>query len=219
VRLFSVSDSPPYQSLEWSDSGVEGASRFLRRIWSQVVAHVEEGACDELRPAELNDAQREMRRLVHETIAKVSDDISRRYTFNTAIAAVMELTNHLARFETVDAQSRALVREAWLAIVRLLGPITPHICEELWSVLGGEGPLYKAAWPRPDESARERLQVTLVVQVNGKLRARLELEPGATQEHAMEQALAIENVQRHLEGKAIRKVIHVPDRLLNIVVG
>jgi leucyl-tRNA synthetase len=219
VRLFSVSDSPPHQSLEWSDSGVEGASRFLRRIWSQVVAHVDQGPCGEVRPAALNEAQREMRRLVHETIAKVSDDISRRYTFNTAIAAVMELTNHLSRFEAADEPSRAVVREAWLAIVRLLGPITPHICEELWSALGGEGPLYKAEWPQPDESARERLQVTLVVQVNGKLRARLDLEPGATQEQAVEQALTIDNVQRHLEGKAIRKVIHVPDRLLNIVVG
>jgi len=219
VRLFSVSDSPPNQSLEWSDSGVEGASRFLRRIWSQVIAHVEQGDCDELQPSALNEEQREMRRLVHETIAKVSDDISRRYTFNTAIAAVMELTNHLARFDAGDAQSRAVVREAWLAIVRLLGPVTPHICEELWATLGGEGPLYKAAWPQPDESARERLQVTLVVQVNGKLRARLELEPGASQEQALEEALTIDNVQRHLEGKAIRKVIHVPDRLLNIVVG
>jgi leucyl-tRNA synthetase len=112
-----------------------------------------------------------------------------------------------------------VVLEAWLAIVRLLGPITPHICEALWDALGGSGPLYRAQWPQADESARERRQVTLVVQVNGKLRARLELEPGATQERALEQALRIDNVQRHLEGKAVRKVIHVPDRLLNIVVG
>jgi leucyl-tRNA synthetase len=131
----------------------------------------------------------------------------------------MELTNHLSRFEAADEPSRAVVREAWLAIVRLLGPITPHICEELWAALGGAGPLYKAEWPQPDESARELLQVTLVVQVNGKLRARLDLEPGATQEHAVEQALTLDNVQRHLEGKTIRKVIHIPDRLLNIVVG
>jgi len=132
---------------------------------------------------------------------------------------VMELSNHLARFEGGDSQSRAVVREAWLAIVRLLGPITPHICEELWTELGGEGPLFRAAWPRADESARERLQVTLVVQVNGKLRARLELEPGVAKERVLEQALTLDNVQRHLEGKEIRKVIHVPDRLLNIVVG
>jgi leucyl-tRNA synthetase len=219
VRLFSVSDSPPHQSLEWSDSGVEGASRFLRRIWAQVTAHVDEGACEPLDPSALDDREKEMRRLVHDAIAKVSDDISRRYTFNTAIAAVMELTNHLSRFDSSEAQARAVVREAWLAIVRLLAPITPHICEDLWAQLGGAGRLYRAGWPQADESARERQQVTLVVQVNGKLRARLELEPGAAQERALEQALTLENVQRHLEGKTVRKVIHVPDRLLNIVVS
>jgi leucyl-tRNA synthetase len=219
VRLFSVSDSPPHQSLEWSESGVEGASRFLRRVWAQVMAHVEEGDCDALDPAALNDGQKEMRRRVHDAIAKVSDDISRRYTFNTAIAAVMELTNHLARFDAEDSRARSVVREAWLAVVRLLAPITPHICEELWVALGGSGPIYAAAWPEADESARERSQVTLVVQVNGKLRARLELEPGATRDQALQSAMAIENVQRHLAGKAVRKVIHIPDRLLNIVAG
>jgi leucyl-tRNA synthetase len=219
VRLFSVSDSPPHQSLEWSDSGVEGASRFLRRVWSQVMNHVEAGACEELDPVNLDSGQKEIRRLLHDTIAKVSDDISRRYTFNTAIAAVMELTNHLARFDARSAQSRAVVQEAWMNIVRLMAPITPHICEELWSALGGKGQLCEAAWPVVDEAARERTRVTLVVQINGKLRARLELEPGATQEQAMEQALAIDNVHRHMDGKAVRKVIHIPDRLLNIVVG
>jgi len=219
VRLFSVSDSPPHQSLEWSDSGVEGASRFLKRVWSQVTGHLASGACEDLEPEKLNGEQREIRRLVHDTIVKVSDDISRRYTFNTAIAAVMELTNHLAKFDAQDGQSRAVVQEAWLNIVRLLAPITPHICEELWASLGGDGPLYNAAWPVADETARLRTRVTLVVQVNGKLRARLELEPGATQEQALEEALAIDNVKRHLDGKAVRKVIHVPDRLLNIVVS
>jgi leucyl-tRNA synthetase len=219
VRLFSVSDSRPDQSLEWSETGVEGASRFLRRVWSQVMKHVEEGPCAALDPASLNDSEKEIRRLLHDTIAKVSDDVSRRYTFNTAIAAVMELSNHLARFDGKGEQSRAVVREAWLAIVRLLGPITPHICEELWENLGGSGPLYSADWPQTDESARQRLKVTLVVQINGKLRARLELEPGLDQASTLEQATAIENVQRHMEGKQIRKVIHIPDRLLNIVVA
>jgi leucyl-tRNA synthetase len=219
VRLFSVSDSRPDQSLEWSESGVEGASRFLRRVWSQVMKHLEGGPCAALETSTLNDKEKEIRRLVHDTIAKVSDDISRRYTFNTAIAAVMELTNHLARFEGDGAQSRAVVQEAWMAIVRLLGPITPHISEELWGCLGGHGPLYCAAWPEADESARERMQVTLVVQINGKLRARLELEPGLAQDQAFEQAMSIDNVRKHMEGKQIRKVIHIPDRLLNIVVG
>jgi len=219
VRLFSVSDSPPHQSLEWSDSGVEGASRFLKRVWAQVMNHVEAGPCQALDPAKLGNEEKEVRRLVHDTIVKVSDDISRRYTFNTAIAAVMELTNHLARFEAEKEQSRAVVQEAWIHIVRLLAPMTPHICEALWNRLGGEGPLHEAAWPVADEAARLRTQVTLVVQINGKLRARLELEPGATKEQALEKALAIDNVQRHVDGKAVRKVIHVPDRLLNIVVG
>ncbi|MGD8580870.1 MAG: class I tRNA ligase family protein, partial [Lysobacterales bacterium] len=219
VRLFSVSDSPPHQSLEWSDSGVEGASRFLRRIWSQVQAHVEGGAGEVLDPDRLDPGQREMRRLVHEAIAKVSDDVSRRYTFNTAIAAIMELTNHLGRFDAADGQSRAVAQEAWLAVVRLLAPVTPHICEVLWEALGGEGPLYRAAWPEPDESARVRSEVTLVVQINGKLRARLELAPGASKDEALEQAMTVENVKRHTDGKTVRKVIHVPDRLLNIVVG
>ena len=219
VRLFSVSDSPANQSLEWSESGVEGAFRFLRRVWSQVMSHVEQGPCESLKVDELSAEEKEMRRLLHETIAKVTDDVSRRYTFNTAIAAIMELSNHLARFEAKSPQSRAVVQEAWMAIVRLLSPITPHITEVLWEALGGEGPLYRASWPEVDESARKRSQVTLVVQVNGKLRARLELEPGASEEQALEQALVIENIQRHIGDKSVRKVIHVPDRLLNIVVA
>jgi len=219
VRLFSVSDSPPHQSLEWSDSGVEGASRFLRRVWSQVMNHVESGPCEALEIDALDSRQKEMRCRLHDTIAKVSDDISRRYTFNTAIAAVMELTNHLARFDAEDAQSRAVVQEAWINIVRLLAPVTPHICDVLWQELGGEGPLCQAQWPKTDEAARVRSQVTLVVQVNGKLRARLDVEPGASKEAALEQALAIDNIRKHMGGKEVRKVIHIPDRLLNIVVG
>jgi len=128
----------------------------------------------------------------------------------------MELTNHLAR---VDDVRPAVLHEAWLAVVRLLGPIAPHIGEELWAALGGEGALYCASWPEVDESARVRLQVTLVVQINGKLRARLEVEPGLTEEAAMEHALGVENVQKHMGFGKVRKVIYIPDRLLNIVVG
>jgi leucyl-tRNA synthetase len=184
-----------------------------------VTNHLEAGPCEELDVSRLDEAQREMRRRLHDTIAKVSDDIGRRYTFNTAIAAIMELTNHLARFQANDPQSRAVVQECWLAIVRLLAPVTPHICEALWRALGGEGPLYNVAWPVADEAARERQQVTLVVQVNGKLRARLEIETGADKDQALERALAVDNVMRHVGEMEVRKVIHVPDRLLNIVVG
>ena len=219
VRLFSMFAAPPDQSLEWSESGVEGASRFLRRIWSQVMKHVEAGPCEPLEVAALDDKEKETRRLVHDTIAKVSDDISRRYTFNTAIAAVMELSNHLARVDDSSDQARAVLQEAWLAVVRLMAPIAPHIGESLWESLGGEGPLYCAPWPVADESARVRSLITLVVQINGKLRARLEMEPGLNEESAMKLALADENVQRHMGSGQIRKVIYISDRLLNIVVG
>jgi leucyl-tRNA synthetase len=219
VRLFSVSDSPANQSLEWSESGVEGASRFLRRLWSLVQEHAASGPCPPLDVSALNAEQKEIRRRLHDTIAKVSDDISRRYTFNTAIAAVMELTNLLARYEDESTQARAVLQEAWQAVVRLLAPISPHICEVLWEMLGGATPVSLASWPVVDEAAREKSQVTLVVQVNGKLRGKLELEPGAPQEAALEHAMALENVRRHIGDKSVRKVIHVPDRLLNIVVG
>jgi leucyl-tRNA synthetase len=219
VRLFSMFAAPPDQSLEWSDSGVEGASRFLRRIWNQVMQHVGGGSCDVLDPGALNPDQREMRRLVHDTIFKVSDDIARRYTFNTAIAAIMELSNKLAKFGDSSGQGRAVRQEACSAVVRMLNPVTPHICEVLWTALGESGPLYAAPWPVASESARVRAQVTLVVQVNGKVRARLEVEPGLPQESVLRLALELENVRKHLEGKSVRKVVHVPERLLNIVVG
>jgi len=156
---------------------------------------------------------------VHDTIAKVSDDVSRRYTFNTAIAAIMELSTHLSRYEDSSPQGRAVLQEAWVAVVKMLNPITPHICEELWSILGKESELYQGPWPEADESARVRMQVTLVVQVNGKVRARLEAEPGIDKDAALDLALSDENVQRHLETLTVRKVIHVPDRLVNIVAG
>jgi len=219
VRLFSMFAAPPDQSLEWSDSGVEGASRFLRRVWSQVMQHLAHGAADPIDEASLTQQQREMRRLVHDAIAKVTDDMSRRYTFNTAVAAIMELTNHLVKFEDGSANGRAVAREAWLVVVRLLNPITPHICEALWKALGQKEPLYATAWPQADDAARVRSQVTLVIQVNGKVRARIEVEPGLPQEVVVERALEVENVQRHVDGRIIRNAIHIPDRLLNIVVG
>jgi leucyl-tRNA synthetase len=217
MRLFSVSDSPANQSLEWSESGVEGASRFLRRLWSLVQEHAAAGPRPPLEPSALNAEQKEIRRRLHDTIAKVSDDISRRYTFNTAIAAVMELTNHLGRFEDGSAQGRAVLDEAWKAVVRLMTPITPHICEALWELLGGQGSVVNTAWPEVDESARIRDLITLVVQVNGKLRGRIELAPGSDEDQAVSAAMAEDNVSRHTDGKTIRKIIYIPDRLLNIV--
>jgi leucyl-tRNA synthetase len=217
VRLFSMFASPPDQSLEWSDSGVEGAFRFLRRLWFMCSEHIAGGPADALDTAALSVEQKTIRRHVHDAIAKVSDDIGRRQTFNTAIAAVMELTNHLGRFEDRSAQGRAVLDEAWKAVVRLMAPITPHICETLWEQLGCAGSVTDTAWPAVDESARERDLVTLVVQVNGKLRGRIELAPGASQDEALAAAMDEQNVARHTEDKQIRKVIYIADRLLNIV--
>jgi len=219
VRLFSMFASPPDQSLEWSDSGVEGAFRFLRRLWFMSTEHIAAGPVESLNINELSAEQKTIRRYVHDTIAKVSDDIGRRQTFNTAIAAVMELSNHLGRFEDRSSQGRAVLDEAWKAVVRLMAPITPHICETLWQMLGETASVVSAPWPVADESARVRDQITLVIQVNGKLRARIELAPGCDQEQVMVLAQADENVTRHTDGKSIRKVIYIPDRLLNIVVG
>ncbi len=219
VRLFAMFASPPDQSLEWSDTGVEGAFRFLRRLWSMVTEHIADGPREALDTGDLTAEQKTIRRYVHDTIAKVNDDIGRRHTFNTAIAAVMELSNHLGRFEDRSEQGRAVLDEAWKAIVRLLAPITPHICESLWELLGETGSVVMTRWPQADTAARVREEVTLVVQVNGKLRSRVALAPGSDQEQALATAMAEQNVTRHIEGKTIRKVIHIPDRLLNIVVG
>ena len=219
VRLFSMFASPPDQSLEWSDSGVEGAFRFLRRLWSMCTEHIAAGPVEVLNRSELNPEQKTIRRYIHDTIAKVSDDIGRRQTFNTAIAAVMELSNHLGRYEDRSPQGRAVLDEAWKAVVRLMAPITPHICETLWEMLGEKDSVVTSAWPEVDETARIRDRITLVVQINGKLRARIEVAPGSDEETAMAGAMAEQNVTRHVDGKTIRKVIYIPDRLLNIVVA
>lgn len=217
VRLFSAFAAPPEQSLEWSDSGVEGAYRFLRRLWSQVDAHLSGPEPPALQPDSLNEAQRETRRQVHETIAKVGDDIGRRYTFNTAIAAVMELSNHLARAATDSEQDRAVLREAWQAVVQLLSPITPHITETLWRRFGHSSPLHASPWPEVDEAALERRQLTIVVQVNGKLRSKLEVAADADRQQLEALALADPAVQRFTDGKTVRKVVVVPGRLVNVV--
>ena len=219
VRLFAMFAAPPEQSLEWSDAGVEGASRFLRRLWTQVHGYLENPAEKALDRGALTEAQRETRHKLHSTIEKVSDDIGRRQTFNTAIAAVMELSNHLGKIEDESDQGRAVLREAWTAVVQLLNPITPHICDVLWRKLGHSTPLEDSQWPVAEPGALEQSSVTVVVQVNGKLRGELQLPPGTDRDTAQTQALQLEGVQRFTEGKDIRKVILVPDRLLNIVVG
>ena len=220
VRLFMMFAAPPEQSLEWLDSGVEGAHRFLRRLWKQVHDHLQSGAdCPALDLDALNDEQRDLRRKVHETIAKVSDDMDRRQTFNTAIAAVMELSNAIGRFVDVSDQGRAVTREALEAAIRLLAPIVPHMTHQLWLELGHSDDLLHSDWPQVDEAALTRASVELVVQVNGKVRAKITVPADADEDVVLHTALASENVQKHIEGKTIRKKIVVPNKLLNIVVG
>jgi leucyl-tRNA synthetase len=219
VRLFSMFAAPPEQSMEWSDAGVEGAWRFLKRLWQQVHDHIEEGEVGPLVPGSLSEDALEMRRRVHETIAKTADDYGRRYTFNTAIAALMECSNHLSRFQPRDSAERAVAREGWEALVRLIAPVTPHIGQALWEALGRDEDILEAGWPAVDEDARRQQRVTVVVQVNGKVRGRVEVVPGTGQDALQDAAMAEDNVARFVSGKELRKVIVVPDKLVNIVVA
>ena len=219
VRLFMMFAAPPEQSLEWSDEGVKGAYRFIRRLWDCVQLHVASQPSDKAIIAdELDDRQKELRRRVHDTVAKVSDDLGRRYTFNTAIAATMELINAVSRYEVQGPADQALVQEALDHIVLMLSPVIPHCCHLMWQQLGHAEPVIDAAWPVPDEAARVSDSVTLVVQVNGKLRARVAMPANVSQQQAEEAALADENVQRFVAGKDIRKVIVVPGKLVNVVI-
>ena len=217
VRLFIMFASPPEQSLEWSDDGVQGASRFLRRLWRNVQEHAD-GEAETVNSDTLSDTQRVLRRAVHGTIQKVSDDIGRRYTFNTAIAAVMELMNAVAKFKVNDAQDRAVVREALDAAVLMLSPIVPHICHELWHELGHETAVVDERWPAFDEDALQVDSMQIIVQVNGKLRARIDVAAGAGKGDIEQAALANENVQRFIADQSVRKVIVVPGKLVNVVI-
>ena len=219
VRLFSMFAAPPEQSLEWSDSAVEGANRFLKRLWRMISEHVAGGASPPLDVEALNDQQRELRRKTHATIAKVSDDFGRRLTFNTAIAAVMELCNDIGRLDDDSKPTRAVRGEALDAVVRMLCPIVPHICHHLWRMLGGDGDAMLAPWPSVDESALVRDSIEMVVQVNGKVRAKMGVPADIDRDGAEDAALTQENVQRFIESRTVRKVIVVPGKLVNIVVG
>ncbi|KAB7711919.1 leucine--tRNA ligase [Plesiomonas shigelloides] len=219
VRLFMMFASPAEMTLEWQESGVEGANRFLKRLWRLAFEHLAQGPVSALDVAALNADQKALRRDLHKTIAKVSDDIGRRQTFNTAIAAVMELMNKLTRMPQETEQDRALLQEALMAVVRMLYPITPHICFALWQELGGEGDIDVAPWPVADETAMVEDSKLVVVQVNGKLRGKVTVAADATEEQVKEVAFADANIAKHMEGVSIRKVIYVPGKLLNVVVG
>ena len=216
VRLFSMFAAPPDQSLEWSDSGVEGANRFLKRLWKMTREHCVAGPAATLDVQALDDQQKSARRKTHETIAKVSDDFGRRQTFNTAIAAIMELCNEVGKLDTSE-QSRAVRDEALKAVVLMLNPIVPHICHGLWQALGGVGDILNTPWPDVDESALTRDSVEMVVQVNGKVRSRMDVPAGAAKDAVEALALEQDNVQRFIADLTVRKVIVVPEKLVNIV--
>jgi leucyl-tRNA synthetase len=218
VRLFTMFAAPPEQSLEWSDSGVEGASRFLRRLWKAVEGHVNAGASGALDIPALPQAQKDLRRKTHETIQKVSDDYGRRQTFNTAIAAVMELLNETSKLaDRANPQGLAVEREALETAILLLAPIVPHITQALWNALGHTSIPLNETWPKLDESALVRSTVEVVVQVNGKLRGKLDAAVDAPKEQLEQLALEQENVKKFLEGVTVRKVIVIPNKLVNIV--
>jgi leucyl-tRNA synthetase len=220
ARLFMMFASPPTQTLEWADTGVDGAYRFLKRLWKQVYNHLQHGVVT-LDPAlnqTLTPALKSLRFLLHQTITKVSDDLERRHTFNTAIAAVMELMNGLAKEQGSDPASRNLMQEALENIVLLLSPIVPHICHELWRELKPGTELFEQPWPEADKSALVQDEIKLIVQINGKLRGQINVAKDTDRSTIEKVALENEQVQKFIDGQSIKKIIVVPGRLVNIVI-
>ncbi|QHS11590.1 leucine--tRNA ligase [Sinimarinibacterium sp. NLF-5-8] len=218
LRLFAMFAAPPDQSLEWRDDGVDGAARFLRRLWRGVHSHVSAGAAPALDVSTLSAPQKALRRKLHETIAKVSDDFGRRKTFNTAIAAIMELMNEASRLDANNANARAVLQELWEAVTLMLNPIVPHICHALWQGLRGSDNLLAQHWPQVDQTALVKDEIELVVQVNGKLRAQIRVPASASKDDILAAALAQENVKRFVDGQVLKKQIVVPGKLVNFVV-
>ena len=218
VRLFMMFASPAEMTLEWQESGVEGAKRFLGRVWNLVYQYQQNPAKTSLDITALSATQKALRREVHKTIAKVSDDIGRRQTFNTAIAAVMELMNKLTKASLESEQDRAVMAEALSAVVRMLYPITPHICFELWQALGNESNIDTAEWVKADEAAMVEDEKLIVVQVNGKVRGKVTVPATSSEEEIKAVAKADPNVAKFLDGKEILKEIYIPLKMLNFVV-
>ncbi|HMN01411.1 MAG TPA: leucine--tRNA ligase [Geobacter anodireducens] len=221
ARLFTLFASPPEKDLDWSDQGVEGSFRFLNRVWRlvfEVLPFI--GSAVKPDPASLGDGARDLRRTVHKTIRKVTDDLDERFHFNTAISAVMELVNAIQSFEPKNAPENApVLREAVESVVQLLAPFVPHVAEELWESLGHQGGVEAAGWPSYDPDATVEEELLIVVQVNGKLRGKVTVAVGAGEEQVKAAAFADDKVKPWLDGKQIRKAIYVPGKLLNIVVG
>ena len=219
ARLFMMFAAPPEQSLEWSDKAVEGSNRFLKRLWRFTIEHIDKGTCVELSLDNLSDDLKNIRRQTYKALSKVSDDIGRRHTFNTAIAAVMELLNTITKLDDDSEQGRAVIQETLEKIILMLSPITPHICHKLWQLLGHDKWVVNELWPEIDEIALLQDKIELMVQVNGKLRSKISVSTEADQNVLEALAIADDNVHKFIDGKEIRKIIVVPGRLVNIVVA
>ena len=219
VRLFMMFAAPPELTLEWQESSVEGANRFVRRVWRIVHEHSQKGATQPLDVSTLTTEQKDLRRDLHKTIAKVTDDFDRRYAFNTAIAAIMEFMNKLVRAPQETEQDRALMQESLEAITLMLSPIIPHACFEMWKALGHTDDVDFASWPVADEKAMVDDTKLVVIQVNGKVRGRITVPADAVQDFVLDMATKEYSVSKYLEGVTIRKVFYVPGKLLNLVVG
>ena len=220
VRLFIMFTSPPEQTLEWSDSGVEGAHRFLKRVWKLAHDFTQQEALttdQTLASVSLNADQKALRRELHKTIGKVSDDIGRRNTFNTAIAAIMELMNHLTKAKTDSLEDRIVMQEAIRAVILMLTPIVPHLSHHIWNIIGDGSTVENARWPTVDDSALVQDEKLIIVQVNGKLRAKITVSASASKDEVEAIGFAHENVTKFIDDKTVRKVIYVPGKLLNIV--
>jgi leucyl-tRNA synthetase len=217
VRLFTMQAAPPEHSLEWDDSAVEGGARFLKRLWARTHAHVSCEPVPALEPANLSAGQKKLRHAVHGTLARVSDDMGRRFTFNNVVSANMELLNELNRFEDDSPQGRAVMQEALEMVVLMLSPIVPHITHALWHALGREEAVVNCRWPAVDESALVQDAITLVIQVNGKVRGRIDVPADADRDALQDLVMSEPNVQKHVQDRPVRKFIVVPGKLVNIV--
>ena len=219
VRLFMMFAAPPEQSLEWSDKAVNGAYRFLRKFWTMVLNRIDDiSNVDDIDPDDFfNDSQKELRKETHKTIAKVSDDIGRRYTFNTAIAAIMSLSNRVSRYQIDTDLDRKVVREALESMVLLLSPIVPHICNHLWAELGHQTPVVNELWPTFNEDLTVDATLEIVIQINGKLRARLNVAANIDEETLKELAFNEPKIAKLIAEQTIKKTIVVPGKLINIV--
>ncbi|MAI42959.1 MAG: leucine--tRNA ligase [Candidatus Azotimanducaceae bacterium] len=219
VRMAMMFAAPPEQSFEWSEHNVESANRWLRsKLWRAVILHSSLGPVSTLDSSSLSESQRDMRRVAHETLLKVTDDYGKRLNFNTVVSGVMSLVNELQKFNDTSDQGRAVVDEALKIVVLVMSPITPHICKELWTKLG-LGVIEDAEWLSIDQEALRKRVVNVIIQVNGRLRGKLEVEPGASKDDLILRAGELENVEKFLKDEKITRIIHVPDKLLNFVIA